>query len=122
MKGIIVLGHGSRSREAYDIFFKVVEAMRSRVEGEVEGCFMELSEPNIPETIERMYKKGIRSFTVIPYFLFTGIHIKKDIPEILEEEKVKYGDITIEMAESINYHSALIDILIERLEGDKKCI
>lgn len=122
MKGVIVLGHGSRSKDAYDIFFKIVEEMKIRIGGEVEGCFMELSEPNIPETMEKMYNRGVRKFTVLPYFLFTGMHIKKDIPEILEEEKTKYDDIVIEMAESINYHSALVDILIERLEGDKKCI
>lgn len=122
MNGVIVLGHGSRSKDAYDTFFNIVEKLRERIGGEVEGCFMELSQPNIPETIEKLYKKGVRNFTVLPYFLFTGMHIKKDIPEILEEQKKRFNDIKIEMAEPINYHNCLVDILMERLEGDKKCI
>lgn len=34
-----------------------------------------------------MYINGIREITAVPYFLFNGIHIKEDIPDILKEAK-----------------------------------
>lgn len=52
MKGILVIGHGSRSRDALDVFNRIVDDFRARMESCVEGCFMELSEPNIPDTVE----------------------------------------------------------------------
>ncbi|AFS79487.1 cobalamin (vitamin B12) biosynthesis protein CbiX [Gottschalkia acidurici 9a] len=123
MKGIIIIGHGSRANDAKDIFLKVVEGLKEKLDTpNVEGCFMELSEPYIPRTIDKMYNEGVRDFTVLPYFLFPGIHIKEDIPEILNECKEKYGDISIKLAEPIGYHDSLIDILKERIQGETKCI
>lgn len=122
MKGTVVVGHGSRSKDAVDVFFKIVDRLRNKIEGEVEGCFMELSKPNIPETFKKMYENGVREFTVLPYFLFNGIHIKEDIPEILREIKEKYGDIKISMAGPLGYHEYIIDMLKERAEGETVCI
>lgn len=122
MKGILIVGHGSRSKEAFDTFFQIVEGLRSKMNTEVEGCFMEISEPNIPETVEKMYSKGVREFTVLPYFLYSGIHIKEDIPEILEEMKKKYSDIKISMANPLGYDEALVTLLKERAEGEVICI
>lgn len=122
MKGLIVVGHGSRSKDASEVFFNIVEGLKKKINCDVEGCFMEISDPNIPETLDKMYQRGIREFTVLPYFLFNGIHIKEDIPEILSELKEKYSDIDILMAGPIGYHEYIVDMLIERAEGELKCI
>lgn len=122
MKGTVVIGHGSRSKDACDIFFKVVDKLKERLGSRVEGCFMELSEPDIPTVIDGMYFDGVRDITVLPYFLFAGIHIKEDIPEILKEIKEKYSDLSISMARPIGYHDSLVNILADRIEGEKKCI
>lgn len=122
MKGLIVIGHGSRSKDAKEAFYQVVEQLKGDTNCEVEGCFMEISEPFIPETIEKMYNKGVREFTALPYFLFNGIHIKEDIPEILSSVKEKYADISIAMAQPIGYHEAMGAILKERLTGELTCI
>lgn len=122
MKGMIVVGHGSRSQDARAAFYKMVEGLKGRMGIEAEGCFMEISEPFIPETIEKMYTRGIREITVLPYFLYSGIHIKEDIPEILFAEKNKYADLEISMAQPIGYHDALIGILQERAGGELTCI
>lgn len=122
MEGIIVIGHGSRSPEARDIFFKIVDALSKKLGCDAYGCSMELSDPKIPETIKVLYDKGIRDITVVPYFLYTGIHIKEDIPEILNEEKKKYSDINIKMAKPLEYSDLLVEVLAERVRGAKDCI
>lgn len=122
MKGILVIGHGSRSKEAKEVFFKIVEQLKENMKSEVEGCFMEISEPQIPETIEKLYNRGVREIEALPYFLFNGIHIKEDIPEILQEVKAKHPDLKISMAQPIGYHDALIEILKERMAGEMTCI
>ncbi len=122
MKGILVVGHGSRSKEALEVFNRMIDNFKLKVEGNVEGCFMELCSPNIPDTIDTMYKNGIRDLVVVPYFLFRGIHIKEDIPGILKEVKVKYGDLKISLAEPIGYNNIIADILKENAEGELTCI
>lgn len=122
MKGIIVVGHGSRSEDARVAFYKIVEQLKVSMETEVEGCFMEISRPFIPETIDKLYSRGIKEIIVLPYFLYSGIHIREDIPEILILEKNKRADLKISMAQPIGYHEALIDILKERVSGELSCI
>lgn len=122
MNGVLVVGHGSRSKEAQEVFNRVVEGLKNKEENRVEGCFMELCEPNIPETVDSMYKDGVRDIVVVPYFLFSGIHIKEDIPEILRDVKEKYEDLNISMAKPIGYNEILVDILKSNIEGELVCI
>lgn len=123
MKGIIVVGHGSRSEDAKDVFIEIVDALKKKLSDKnVDGCFMEISKPYIPAKIDEMYKTGVRDFTILPYFLIPGIHIKEDIPEILQEAKDKYGDITVALADPIGFHDKLIEVLVERAEGEVTCI
>jgi sirohydrochlorin cobaltochelatase len=122
MKGMIVVGHGSRSKDARDVFLEIVEGFRGSMSMEVEGCFMEISQPFIPETINKLYTKGIKEITVVPCFLFNGIHIREDIPQILAAEKNKYSDLKISMAQPIGYHEAIVDILKDRAAGELSCI
>ena len=122
MRGLLVIGHGSRSNEAKEAFYLIVEQLKESMNSEVEGCFMEISEPFIPETIEKMYNRGVREITALPYFLFNGIHIKEDIPEILSSTKAQYIDLSIYMAQPIGYHKAVVEILKERIIGELTCI
>jgi sirohydrochlorin cobaltochelatase len=122
MKGILLIGHGSRSQDAQKVFNRIIEELGKKLQLEVQGCSMEISAPFIPETIEKMVQRGVRHITVLPYFLYSGIHIKEDIPEILTEMKERYKDIEIIMAEPLGYHDTLIDILVERLAGETTCI
>ncbi|GCD12742.1 sirohydrochlorin chelatase [Clostridium tagluense] len=122
MKSILVVGHGSRSKDALEVFNKVLENFKLKVEDNVEGCFMELCAPNIPDTIDIMYKNGARNIVVVPYFLFCGIHIKDDIPGILKEVKAKYVDLKISLARPIGYNKIIADILKENSEGELTCI
>ena len=122
MKGILVVAHGSRSKEASEVFNMVLNNFKSKVKDNVEGCFMEISAPSIQDTIDIMYKKGIRDLVVVPYFLFSGIHIKEDVPQILKETKDKYKDLKISLAKPIGYNNIIADILRENAEGELTCI
>lgn len=123
MKGVLVIGHGSRAKGTKEIFQKTIFELEKKLEDTiVEGCFMELSTPLIPETIDKMYNDGIREITVLPYFLFPGIHILKDIPEILRLKKEEHIGLEINMASPICYDDKLVDILKDRVEGEKSCI
>ncbi len=123
MKGVLVIGHGSRAEGTKEIFQKTVDELGKKMKEDiVEGCFMELSEPLIPETVDKMYEKGVRNITVLPYFLFPGIHILKDIPEILRSKKEEHEGLEIELASPICYDDKLVEILKERVEGEKTCI
>ena len=116
-KAVLIVSHGSRSKDAVAEFHQVVEAVSSRYKTtEVKGAFMELSQPDIPAVVKELSETGVTDITVIPYFLFMGNHIKHDIPEILNEQKAIYPHLNFEFGRPIGFEPLLSDILIQRIE------
>lgn len=117
-KGLVIIGHGSRSKDAVDAFFQVVEIVRSKGDFEiVEGAFMELSAPPIPEVVAKVVGTGVKEVILVPYFLYEGIHIKEDIPQLIEEISKKYSGIKLKLARPIGVESVLADILLARAKA-----
>ena len=83
--GILLLSHGSRLTEGKD----VIEAYTKMYEEEfpdypVEYGFMEIREPNIPQSINKLTSDNdLDRIIVVPVFVAHGLHTKRDIPKLL---------------------------------------
>lgn len=116
-KAVLIVCHGSRSKDAIAEFQQVVEMVATNYPAaDVKGAFMELSQPDIPTVVKQFVDCGESELLVIPYFLFMGNHIKKDIPEILNQQKELYPELTIKFGRPIGFEPLLSDILIKRIE------
>lgn len=114
-KSLLIVGHGSKSPEAQEIFSNMTELVASKGEYKtVRGAHMELAKPSIEDVVAEMNADGITEVIVVPYFLYKGIHIKEDIPEILEKLSNEYTNMTFKMADPIGYEPLLADILLKR--------
>lgn len=114
-KAILIVGHGSRSVNAQEIFNKIVGYVKERSGFDmVEGAHMELCKPDIPEVVDKLVNKGAEEIILVPYFLYEGIHIKEDIPEIIKELSAKYKKVKFTMAKPIGDEPILAEILINR--------
>ncbi|MEA2176646.1 MAG: sirohydrochlorin ferrochelatase, partial [Blastocatellia bacterium] len=89
LRAVLVVGHGSRRREAND---DVREA--ARLIGErggftlIAAAFLELEHPNIQDAFAQLVQQGASHIIVHPYFLSPGRHTRGDIPvEVLEAAK-----------------------------------
>lgn len=117
MKGILIIGHGSKSAEAVSQFEQIVELVRKKSSVKsVEGAHMELAEPGIPEMVAKMVAAGVTKVIAVPYFLYLGNHIKQDIPEILSAQEKLYPQVTFSFAKPLGVEPLLADILIKRAE------
>ena len=95
----LVIAHGSReakSNQAFWDFLKEFQKMNPR--RRVEGAFLELVKPGIPEAIENCAVGGAKEIFVIPLMLFPGRHVKEDIPRFIEEAHVKHPEIDFHYA------------------------
>lgn len=83
--GILLLSHGSRLDDGED----VIKAYKEMYEEEfpdypVEYGFMEIREPNIPQTINKLTSENdLDRIIVVPVFVAHGLHTKRDIPKLL---------------------------------------
>ena len=110
----LVIAHGSREKEANDAFFEFLGRFRKIYPGRlVEGAFLELAKPAIPEAIETCFAKGAREIFVIPLMLFPGRHVKDHIPKIIEEARVRHPDADFHCAGPLAGHPLLLDLVGE---------
>lgn len=115
--GIIILSHGSRLPEAQATLQRITAMVSAGVEERfiVEGAALQFNQPDLPAAIARVVEKGARQVVVVPLFLYLGLHMQRDIPEILAEERNRYPGVQISMAEHIGADPRLLDIIMDRV-------
>ena len=83
MEGILILAHGSREKQTEKTFEAVVSMVREKISKPLIIAYMEFSQQNIEKGLDQLVEQGVTSVRVVPYFLFSGIHIREDIPNEL---------------------------------------
>jgi sirohydrochlorin ferrochelatase len=70
-----------------------------------------------------MAAAGATRIVVIPFFLTLGIHLRRDLPGIVDELRGIYAGIDIDVTEPLEGHPALVDIMLgrarEALKGER---
>lgn len=114
--GVVVLGHGSRAEDARSVFNKIVEMIEDKVDYEiVKGASMELAEPSLEQVIDQIANE-VNKISIIPLFLFPGVHIQEDIPELIEELEEEYPEVEFKFGKNIGADEKIADIMVERIE------
>jgi len=78
---------------------------------------MEFSDRTVEKGISTLSAKGVTEIKVVPYFLFTGIHIKEDIPNMVAECAVNFPSVKITMGKPLGGDERLADILVDRIRN-----
>lgn len=113
--GIILFGHGSRVPEANDSVVAVTEAMRVRGGYALAAtAFLELGQPDLAGAVADLAGRGAERIVVIPYFLTLGIHLRRDLPRIVDELTSIHPGVRIEVTEPLDGHPALLDAVLDR--------
>ncbi len=84
----------------------------------VEAAFLEGGVPDLRGAMELLAERGAGGFVILPYFLTLGLHMKRDLPRLIEEVRQahpEYGEITV--AAPLDGHPALTQILLDRAEA-----
>lgn len=114
--GVLVVGHGSRRREAND---DVREAARRVAEyGDfalVEVAFLEIEQPNIRAGCARLVERGALEIVVHPYFLSPGRHTRGDIPVAVREAASHYPEVSFRISEPLAAHPLVIAASVARI-------
>lgn len=96
-KGLLLVGHGSKLPHNKELVDSTAALIAAKNKGYiVKSGFMSMNEPSVEDSIQAFADEDIELLVVVPLFLAKGIHILKDIPEILGlDEGKKRGVITI---------------------------
>ena len=119
--GVIILVHGSRGERA-------VSEQPCALQGlirvltyilppgiQYEGASLQFSHPNLEEAALSLISKGVKNIIIAPYFLFPGVHITRDIPEIMANLEKVYPEVRLTLAGSLGMHESLAEVLSQRI-------
>ena len=117
--GMIVLGHGSRRREVGEVFTAMVDRVARQVPGApVLPAFFSLGEPTLEDQVRELVGRGCTRIVVMQYFLYNGVHIEKDIPEMIEGLRRDFPQLEFTLQPTLEDDPALERLIVERLLAD----
>jgi len=117
LPAVLLLGHGSRVEKAGGDMERVAAILKERHGFPlVDYCFMSRLPPHFPETLAAMVGRGATWVLVIPYFLHTGLHIRLDIPEMMQHEAAKYPGLRLQLGGNLGYDDILVDLVRKRID------
>ncbi len=117
LPAVILLGHGSRVEKAGGDMERVAVLLKDRHGFPmVEYCFMSRLPPHFPETLAGLVARGATRVLVIPYFLHTGLHIRLDIPEMMQEEAARYPGLHLQLGGNLGYDDILVELVRKRID------
>jgi sirohydrochlorin cobaltochelatase len=79
----------------------------------VETCFIGITHPRLEEGFRRARLYQPKRIIVLPYFLFTGVLVKK-IFDITAQQQEQYPDISMTCLPEMGEHPTLLELLRER--------
>jgi len=105
---ILLVGRGTSNASANGDFFKMGRLLWERNHyGLVECAFVSLTTPSVPEGIARCVRLGARRVLVVPYFLHTGVLVKR-IGEQARTAAANYPGVEVAVGEPMGVHPNLV--------------
>ncbi len=125
--GIIILGHGTRRKEAGETFFALVDKVALRISHArvVPACFS-CGTPSLPEQARQLAGAGCTTIIIFPYFLLSGKHIAEELPGFVEDLIKEFPHIGFELLATMEDEPLLEELVVTRLlrhmhrEGDQR--
>ncbi|ABD09913.1 hypothetical protein ThrDRAFT_04168 [Frankia casuarinae] len=130
MRGLLVIGHGSRRDEANATVRELAHrllvdpghvvdpghAAAPWTWGAVEAAFLEIAQPDIATGYATLADAGCTEIVAYPFFLFDGNHTRRDIPAALEGARCRHPTTRWVLSEPLGLHASVVDAVRARLD------
>lgn len=114
--GIVILGHGSNLKKANYLVHRVAAEIRKRSGLDiVEPAYLQLCKPSLQEAIKKVVSNGCGKVIIVPFFLFIGNHVSRDIPGVIEKEAKIYREVDFIYTKNIGQDPRINDIVMDRI-------
>lgn len=116
---ILLIGHGSPKKEAnnVEIIGRLLhQAVHPLCTGNcVKVAYLQFVEPSLMSAIQECVNDGATRLIIHPFFLSSGMHVTKDIPEIIDEARSMYPNVDFYYSEPLGVHQKLVEIVLDRI-------
>ena len=117
MLGIILFAHGSPVEEAN----AGVQELAAEVESAgayhyVRAAFLDGGEPDLPTAVNQAASAGVDHLIIVPYFLTVGLHLRRDLPKLVDAARATHPQMEISVAQSLEAHPLMPSLILSRVK------
>jgi sirohydrochlorin ferrochelatase len=112
--GIVIFGHGSSVSSANDAVRRVAaDAAAAGGFDLYETAFLDVP-PLLRDATASLVSQGAERVIVVPYFLTLGIHLQRDLPEMVRRIEAEHPGLQVQVTPPLDGHPALSGMVIDR--------
>lgn len=118
-RALIIVAHGSRRASSNDEVMRLGQKVKDAKAKEfalVLTSFLEFANPSLEESILESIEKGVGEVVILPYFLASGNHVTRDIPEIIQKVQTSHPDVTLTLKEHLGSAAGMVQLLSQMAE------
>lgn len=117
MRAYLLLAHGSRQQDTVKTMERVTEKVKMLTGIEVIRCaFMQFAHPDFEEGLSALIALGAKHIHIVPYFLFDGVHIHEDIPQMMRAFQAAHPDVSLTLSATLGDDDRLAAIVAQRIQ------
>lgn len=113
-KALIIVAHGSRkesSNEEVKALGEKVKILQDQDYAFVMTAFLEFTAPSLEEGMLSCVEKGASEIVILPYFLASGNHVTRDIPEAFEKIRASHPQVKITLKDHVGSSPGMVNLL-----------
>ena len=112
---LVVVGRGTNDPDANSNISKIARMLWEGLGfGWAEVAFSGVAHPRVDAALDQAARLGFRRIVVFPYFLFTGVLVKR-IYAATDEAAARFPDVEFTKAAYLRDHPLLLDAFVERV-------
>ena len=112
---LLLIGHGSRIGAANRLLRGLARDLRSVFPARVvEVGYLEAASPDIQAGIDRCVARGARRIVLVPYFLYLGGHVRRDLPKEAARARRRHPGLLVRIAAHLGHDRRLRAIVADR--------
>lgn len=109
---LVLFAHGSRDPEWASPLQRVCALVRAQAPAlRVELAFLEFIAPSLQDSAETLLAEGFERIVVVPMFIARGGHLKRDLPQLLDELRVLYPQTRFEQAAALGEADRIVQAI-----------
>ncbi len=113
---VLVIAHGSRVKAANEDLHGVIRWIRAINRWDIaEPCFLQFEEPNLSQAVEHVISQGAQRLVIVPFLLFPGNHLQRDIPDEVDILRKKHPQVEILLTRHTGIDERLAQMVMERV-------
>lgn len=113
-EGLLLFAHGARDAAWARPFEAVSARLRAaRPETPLALAYLEFMPPDIESGAAELVNEGCTRIHVLPLFLGTGGHVRRDVPPLLERLREQHTGVDFQLHPPLGEHDAVLQAMCD---------